>query len=141
MKNEWSTPHLRTHLTNNGKFKPCARSMSTCSGSTILVPAECLPQKSLIPLEILPAEFIQAYNFRVNKDENGKQKVFLYPCCLKYYLRLIAMSTNLEYRDRERQRKRGNRRQDIEFQREKEQQTGRARGKRQRRHSFVARAT
>ena len=21
---------------------------------------------------------------RVNKDENGKRKLFLYPCCLKY---------------------------------------------------------
>ena len=23
-------------------------------------------------------------NLRVNKDENGKWKLFLYPCCLKY---------------------------------------------------------
>ena len=34
--------------------------------------------------------------------------MFLYQCCLKL-LRLIVMSTNLEYRARERQRKRGGR--------------------------------
>ena len=34
--------------------------------------------------------------------------MFLYQCCLKL-LRLIVMSTNLEYRARERQRKRGDR--------------------------------
>ena len=44
-------------------------------------------------------------------------------------LRLIVMSTNLEYRERERQRKRESRRQASEAQREKERQRARARDK------------
>ena len=56
-------------------------------------------------------------------------------------LRLIVMSTNLEYRARERQIKRESRRQTSEAQLEKEQQRSRARDKTQRRHFFVARTT
>ena len=47
-------------------------------------------------------------------------------------LRLIVMSTNLEYRERERQRKRDSRRQASEAQREKERQRARARDKKRR---------
>ena len=35
----------------------CSNSARKC----LIMPAECSPQKSLIMLEILPAEFIQAY--------------------------------------------------------------------------------
>ena len=66
--------------------------------------------------------------------------MFLYPCCLKYQLRLIVMSTNLEYRARERQRKREKRRQASEAHREKGRQRSRARDK-ERRHFFVGRTT
>ena len=52
-------------------------------------------------------------------------------------LRLIAMSTNLEYRERERQRIRESRRQTREAQREKERQRTRARDKKQRRHFLL----
>ena len=76
------------------------------------------------------------------KDENGKRKLFLYPWCLKYKLRSIVMSTNLEYRARERQRKRESGRQASEAQREKGQQGFRAKDKKQRRHFFfVGRTT
>ena len=54
-------------------------------------------------------------------------------------LRLIVMSTYLEYR--ERQRKRESRRHASEAQREMERQTARARDKIQRRHFFVGRTT
>ena len=59
--------------------------------------------------------------------------MFLRPCCLSIKLRLIVMSTNLEYLERERERKRESRRQASETQREKGRQTARARSKRQRR--------
>ena len=36
-----------------------------------------------------------------SQDENGKRKMFLYPCCLKFKLGLIVISTNLEYRENE----------------------------------------
>ena len=52
-------------------------------------------------------------------------------------LRLIVMSTNLEYRARERQRKRESRRQANEAQREKGRQRSRVGDQKQRRHSFV----
>ena len=56
-------------------------------------------------------------------------------------LRLIVMSTDLEYRARERQRKRESGRQASEAQREKGRQGFRARDKKQRRHFFVGRTT
>ena len=55
-------------------------------------------------------------------------------------LRLIVMSTNLEYRAGERQRKRERRRQASEAQREKGRQRSRVRDKK-RRHFFVGRTT
>ena len=51
-------------------------------------------------------------------------------------LRLIVMSTNLEYRARERQRNRENKRQISEAKREKGRQRSRARDKK-RRHFFL----
>ena len=52
--------------------------------------------------------------------------------------RLIAMSTNLEYRERERQRLKGESgRQASEAQREKERQRAKARDKKQRRHFWL----
>ena len=39
----------------------CSNSARIC----LIMPAECSPQKSLIMLEILPAEFIQAYRLYV----------------------------------------------------------------------------
>ena len=56
-------------------------------------------------------------------------------------LRLIVMSTDLEYRAREAQRKRESRRQASEAQPEKGRQTFGARDKKQRRHFFVGRTT
>ena len=64
---------------------------------------------------------VKKRQLKVNKDQNGKRELFLYPCCLKYKLRLIVMSTNLEYRKRE------SRRQASEAQPEKERQRARAR--------------
>ena len=52
-------------------------------------------------------------------------------------IRLIVMSSNLEYRARERQRKRESGRQASEAQREKGRQRSRARDKKQRRHFSV----
>ena len=49
-------------------------------------------------------------------------------------LKLIIMSTNLEFREGERQGKRESRRQASGAQREKERQRARARDKKQRRH-------
>ena len=56
-------------------------------------------------------------------------------------LRLIVMSTNLEYRARETQRKRESGRQASEAQREKGRHRFGAREKKQRRHFFVGRTT
>ena len=41
----------------------CSNSARKC----LILPAECQPQKSLILLEILPAEFIQAQSLRIRK--------------------------------------------------------------------------
>ena len=60
---------------------------------------------------------------------------------LSITLRLIVMSTNLEYRARETQKKREIRQQASEAQREKGRQRLRAREKKQRRHFFVGRTT
>ena len=51
--------------------------------------------------------------------------------------RLIVMSTNVEYGERETQRKRESRGQASEAQREKERQRARARDKKQRRHFLL----
>ena len=40
----------------------------------------------------------------VKQSQLKSRKMFLYPCCLKYFFKkfkLIVMSTNLEYRERE----------------------------------------
>ena len=41
----------------------CSNSARKC----LILPAECSPQKSLILLEILPAEFLQAYHWLGNQ--------------------------------------------------------------------------
>ena len=47
-----------THIIRDTDFPSfCSNSARKC----LILPAECSPQKSLILLEILPAEFIQAY--------------------------------------------------------------------------------
>ena len=47
-----------THIIRDTDFPLfCSDSARKC----LILPAECSPQKSLILLEILPAEFIQAY--------------------------------------------------------------------------------
>ena len=62
-------------------------------------------------------------NLRVNKDETESGNCLCIRFVESIYLRLIVMSTNLKYRERERQRQRESRRQASEAQREKERQS------------------
>ena len=69
-----------------------------------------------------------------NKEKTQSGNYFFVRVVCGTKPRLIAMSTNLEYRERERQRlKRESGRQATEAQREKERQSSRARDKKQRR--------
>ena len=69
-----------------------------------------------------------------NKEKTQSGNYFFVRVVYGTKPRLIAMSTNLEYRERERQRlKRESGRQASEAQREKERQSSRARDKKQRR--------
>ena len=73
------------------------------------------------------------------KTKTERGNFFCIRIVLSIKLRLIVMSTNLEYRERERQRKRENRRQASEAQREKERQRARARDKKKKETFFVGR--
>ena len=72
-----------------------------------------------------------------------ERKLFLHPCCQSIKLKLIVISTNLEYRERRKkkereiQRKGESRRQASEAQRGKERQRASARDKKQRRHFLL----
>ena len=76
-------------------------------------------------------------NYRANKDENGKRKLFLYLCCLKYEAQSNCHVHKFGIRERERKRNRESRRQASEAQREKERQTATARHKWQRGHFLL----
>ena len=63
-----------THIIRDTDFLLfCSNSARKC----LILPAECSPQKSLILLEILPAEFIQAYCW-------GVGRIFTQVQCLKF---------------------------------------------------------
>ena len=73
----------------------------------------------------------------VKQRQLKSRKMFLYPCCLRYFLKklkLIVMSTNLEYRERERLRKRESR---ATGQRSSMRKSARAREKKQRRRLLL----